>query len=153
MIISRYYCNSNHWPRRISKIKKIYNKTIKQKDLNFKKNYNYFLNLVLTNDKEIKKLNFKYNNKKKPTDVLTFVSKVKNKHLGKDAFCDIFFSAETLLKDSKRNKINFYDHFTHIFVHSCLHINGFRHNKTKDFEIMKNLEIKILKNLGINKPY
>ena len=25
------------------------------RDLNFKKNYNYFLNLVLTNDKEIKR--------------------------------------------------------------------------------------------------
>ena len=153
MIICQYYCHSNHWPRRISKIKKIFNQAIKQKDLNFKKNYNYFLNLVLTNDKEIKKLNYKYKNNNKATDVLTFVSRVKNKHFSKDTFCDIFFSAETLLKDSKRNKINFYDHFTHIFVHSCLHINGFRHNKTKDFKIMKNLEIKILKKLGINKPY
>ena len=153
MIISQYYCHSNHWPRRINKIKKIFNVTTKQKDLNFRKNYYYFLNLILTNNKEIKKLNFKYNNNKKATDVLTFVSKVKNKKLNKDIFCDIFFAAETLIKDAKRNKVNFYDHFTHIFIHSCLHINGFQHKKLKDFEIMKNLEIKILKNLGINKPY
>ena len=153
MIISKFFCNSNHWPRRIEKIKKIFKRTIKQKDLNFNDKRNYFINFVLTDDKEIKKLNLKYKNKKKATDVLTFISKTKNNNFAKNMFCDIFFSAQTLKKDAKKNNINFYDHFTHIFIHSCLHINGFTHQKYKDFRIMQHLEIKILKNLGINNPY
>ena len=149
MIISSFFCHSNHWPRRVKKIKKIFNRTIKQKDLNFNDKCNYFINFVLTNDKEIKKINYRYKNKKKVTDVL----KQQNNHYEKNKFCDIFFSAETLKKDAIKNNINFYDHFTHIFIHSCLHINGFKHQKNKDFKIMQHLEIKILKNLGINNPY
>ncbi len=153
MIKNQFYCQSKHWPRRIDKINKIFNKTIKLKNLGFKKKYNYFLNIILTNDREIMKLNYKYKNKKKPTDVLTFITKSKNKHYVNDTFCDIFLSGETLKKDAKKNNINFYDHFNHILIHSFLHINGFKHKKNKDLMIMQNLEIKMLKKLGINKPY
>ena len=59
MIKNQFFCDSKHWPRRINKIKKIFNKTIKLKDLGFKKKYNYFLNLVLTNDKEINAIRMK----------------------------------------------------------------------------------------------
>ena len=67
--------------------------------------------------------------------------------------CDIFLSAETILKDSKINKTNFYDHLTHIILHSFLHINGFVHNKINDFVKMKKEEIKVLKKLSISNPY
>jgi len=153
MIVSNYYCKSKHWPPRINKLKKIFNNTIVNKDLKFKKNQNYFLNFVLTNDKEIIKLNKKYKNKKKETDVLTFVSKSSNKYLKRNTYCDIFFSAETMQKDAKKNNVNFYDHFTHLLVHSFLHVNGYKHDNINSFKIMKKIEIKILKKLGINNPY
>ena len=44
---------------------------------------------------------------------------------------DIIISAETAVKDAKKNKKNFYDHFTHLIVHSLLHINGYKHNEVK----------------------
>ena len=153
MIIYHYYCNSKHWPRRIYKIKTICNKIIRQKDLNFKKNKNYYMNIILTNNKEIKRLNKKYKNKSKTTDVLTFVSNIKNNNYNRDIFCDIFFSAETIDRDAVKNNTKFYDHFTHLLVHCFLHVNGFNHKKIKNFEIMKEIEIKILKNLGISNPY
>ena len=153
MIVSNYYCKSKHWPPRINKLKKIFNNTIVNKDLKFKKNQNYFLNFVLTNDKEIIKLNKKYKNKKKETDVLTFVSKSSNKYLKRNTYCDIFFSAETIKKDSKRNLINFYDHLTHLIIHCFLHVNGYDHKTNIDFLKMKNLEKKILSKLEIKNPY
>ena len=48
-------------------------------------------------------------------------------------YCDIIVSSETLNADSIKNKINFYDHFTHIIVHSLLHLNGYSHSNKKKF--------------------
>ena len=62
-------------------------------------------------------------------------------------------SAEILAKDALNNKINFYDHITHIIVHSLLHISGYKHKNNYDSLIMQRKEIKILNNLGISNPY
>ena len=154
MIKLNFYVQSNNWPRRINKVKKITNKVIKEKtNLNFDKNINYYLNIILLNDKKMKKLNLKYKRKNKTTDVLTFVSTLKNIHYYKTKYCDIFFSAETIKSDSKKNKINFYDHFTHLLVHSILHINGYMHKRVKDFIKMQKTEIEILTKMGLQNPY
>ena len=79
MIKLNFYVQSNNWPRRINKVKKITNKVIKEKtNLNFDKNINYYLNIILLNNKKMKKLNLKFKKIKKTTDVLTFVSTFKN---------------------------------------------------------------------------
>ena len=36
-INTNYFCKSNHWPKRMAKIKDIVNKVIKNKNLDFKK--------------------------------------------------------------------------------------------------------------------
>ena len=51
------------------------------------------------------------------------------------------------------NGINFYDHLTHLLIHSFLHINGFLHDKTIDYNRMKKVEIKLLNKLKIVNPY
>ena len=154
MIKLNFYVQSNNWPRRINKVKKITNKVIKEKtNLNFDKNINYYLNIILLNNKKMKKLNLKFKKINKTTDVLTFVSTFKNINYNKTKYCDIFFSAETIKLYSKQNKISFYDHFTHLLVHSFLHINGYMHKKAKDFIKMKKVEIEILNNIGLQNPY
>jgi len=122
-------------------------------ELHFKKNIDYECNIILTNDKLIKKINLQFRKTNKPTDVLTFVSNVNINMKKHRKLCDIFLSAETILKDSKINEINFYDHLAHIIIHSFLHINGFVHKKIDDLVKMKNKEIKILKKLSIANPY
>ena len=154
MIKLNFFVQSKNWPRRMNKVKKIANKVIKEKNnLNFNKNTNYYLNIILLNDQKMKKLNLKFKRINKTTDVLTFVSQFKNNNYNKIKYCDIFFSAETIKLDAKKNKINFYDHFTHLLVHSFLHINGYMHEKAKDFIIMKNTEIEILNKMGLQNPY
>jgi len=148
-----FFCKSNHWSRRMINIREIAQRIIKIDNLNFKKNNFYILNLVFVDDKNIKKINKEYRKKNKTTDVLTFVNSIKNNKNINETYCDIFFSAETIKKDAKKNKINFYDHITHLMIHCFLHVNGYDHKKETDFIKMKNLEEKILMKFGVESPY
>ena len=105
------------------------------------------------NDSYIKKFNKMYKKSNIPTDVLTFVSNTKKESNICEKYCDIMFAAETLKKDAYRNKIDFYDHITHLITHCILHVAGFSHKKKTDYIIMKKKEIKKLKSLGIRNPY
>jgi len=154
MIKLNYFVQSNNWPRRINKIKKITNQVIKEKtNLKFDKKINYYLNIILLNKKKMKKINLKFKKSNQTTDVLTFVSTLEDSNYNITKYCDIFFSAETINIDSQKNKINFYDHFTHLLVHSFLHINGYMHKKLKDFIKMQKTEIAILNKMGLQNPY
>ena len=154
MINTSLICQSKHWPPRIRKINLLLKKILNFKnDLSFKKNTNYNCNFILTNDKFMKAINKKFRKKKKSTDVLTFVSEIKIKKNQQYKICDIFLSAEVIKKDAKEKKTSFYDHLTHVIVHSFLHINGYDHKKNIDFNKMKKAEIIILQKLGINNPY
>ncbi len=144
---------SSHWPRRLVKIKKIVKRILKYKKLlNFNYNMDYYCNIVLMNDFLIKKYNYFYKKKNKSTDVLTFISKIK-KNSVIEKHCDIMISAETTFNDANKKNIDFYDHFTHLIIHSILHINGYSHGNNKNYILMKNKEIKILNKLGISNPY
>jgi len=152
-IETNFFCKSNHWSKRMFKIKQIVNNILSLKELSFKKKNYYFLNLVFIDDKNIKNLNKKYKKINKITDVLTFVKFLKNNQNKNEVYCDIFFSAQTIKKDAKENLINFYDHITHLIIHCFLHVNGYDHKKNSDFIKMKNLEEKILTKLEIKNPY
>ncbi|MDC0192466.1 rRNA maturation RNase YbeY [Alphaproteobacteria bacterium] len=150
MIKFTVICKSKHWPARVKKITSIIKKILKfKKDLKFKQAINYNCNIILADNNLVKKINYKFRKKNQPTDVLTFVSEVRKKNIQKFKICDIFISAEIIKKDAKRNNTTFYDHFTHILIHSFLHINGFNHIKNKDYYQMKEREVLILKKLGI----
>ena len=148
-----FFCKSNQWSRRMIRIREIAQKIIKIDDLNFKKNKFYALNLIFVDDNKIKKINKEYRKKNKTTDVLTFVNSIKNNKNINEIYCDIFFSAETIKKDAKKNIINFYDHITHLMIHCFLHVNGYDHKKETDFIKMKNLEEKILMKFDVESPY
>ena len=150
MIKFTVICKSKHWPARVKKITSIIKKILKfKKDLKFRQAINYNCNIILTDNKLIKKINYKFRKKKQPTDVLTFISEIRKKNIKKFKICDIFISAEIIKKDAIRNNTAFYDHFTHILIHSFLHINGFNHIKNKDYYQMNKKEVLILKKLGI----
>ena len=148
-----YFAQSKKWPRRLPKIKKISSKTVNKMNKYFSKNNIFYLNIILSNEQKLISLNKEYKNVSKDTDVLTFVSNFSNKELGKILYCDIFFSIETIEKYVIENKINIYDHFNHLLIHSILHINGYDHKSMKQFDMMKKEEIKILDKMSISNPY
>jgi len=137
----------------MKKVKEIAQKIIKIEELNFKRKNFYILNLIFVDDKNIKKINKEYRKKNITTDVLTFVNSIKNNKNIEETYCDIFFSAETIKKDAKKNIIDFYDHITHLIIHCFLHVNGYDHKKEIDFIKMKNLEEKILVQFDLESPY
>ena len=94
-----------------------------------------------------------YKNNKTTTDVLTFTSYQKDSNNDWIRFCNIAISGSAIKSDSKRLKINFYDHLSHIIIHALLHSNNYTHYVDKDFEKMKSIEIIILKKLNIKNPY
>ena len=154
MINFSIMCVSKHWPARLKKVNFTVEKIMTfKKELGFKINNNYNCNIILSDNNLIKKMNYKYRNNNIATDVLTFVSEINLKKKRKTKICDMFFSAEIIKKDATKNKITFYNHLTHLIIHSFLHINGFTHKKLNKFNKMKEVEIKTLKKLRINNPY
>ena len=151
------FYNEIYYLRKIKKFDLILSNVIKHTNTYLKKK-KLNLSILLTNDAEIKEINFKYRNLNKPTNVLSFKSRINENNYFKNTeneihLGEIIISMEKIFSESKKNKIMFKDHFIHIFLHAILHILGYDHEKDCDRKIMENIEILILKNLGIKNPY
>ena len=113
---------------------------ILSKTPSFKKK-NHEFSILLTNDKEMKKLNNKFRKKNKTTDVLSFPTNIKDKK--KIYVGDIAFSYEIIKERSKDT--NFFIEFDKIWVHGYLHLIGYDHKKLNDYKKMLRKEKLILK--------
>ncbi|MBQ7055359.1 MAG: apolipoprotein N-acyltransferase [Alphaproteobacteria bacterium] len=112
-----------------------------------KKYENSEVSVILTNDKEIQKINNKYRNINKPTNVLSF-------ELGDDVLLgDIYISIDTVKKEAQIENIPVENHIAHMMVHGVLHLLGYDHINDDDAAEMEDKEIKILKKMGIKNPY
>ena len=127
---------------------KAWSKRLKNKDIFFEnickafpKKYK-FLNkkvtftLLLSNNKNIKKLNKIFRKKNKSTDILSFpldekIKISKNTYLG-----DIIISYNYLDKPRSQDLKSFKKKVTKIFIHGFLHLLGFDHKKNKDYSKM-----------------
>ncbi len=113
------------------------------------------VSIVLSNNKQIQKLNYKWKGKNKPTNVLSFPNE-ENSANNKKSSCylgDIILAYETLKKEAYQGKILFSSHMSHLLVHGILHLKGYTHEKKSDERIMQTEEIRILRILSIDNPY
>ena len=101
----------------------------------FKKKKQEF-SILLTNNRKMKNLNFKFRKKNKPTDVLSFQSN-ENLYIG-----DIAISYEIINKRSKLS--NFFLEFDKMWIHGYFHLIGYDHKKIKDFKNMTEKENSLL---------
>ena len=124
---------------------KAWSKKIKKKELFFKKicdsfpkkykflNKKVHLNLLLSNNKKIKKLNKEFRKKNKPTDILSFPFNEKLK-ISKQIFIgDIIISYNFINKPESQKLKIFKIKLIKIFIHGFLHLLGFNHLKNKDY--------------------
>jgi len=109
--------------------------------------------ILFTDDAEMRRLNRQWRKLDKPTDVLSFPSEGPKipgqpKRLG-----DIALGFETALRDAKAMNRAFEAHVSHLVIHGFLHLVGYDHIKREDAAVMEPLETKILAGLGWPDPY
>ena len=119
------------------------NKLKKLKEISFFKKKKHEFSILLTNNKKMKVLNFKFRKKNQSTDVLSFpfydVEK-KSEYIG-----DIAISFEVVNKRSITS--NFFSELDKMWVHGYLHLIGYDHKKIKDFKKMNKQENLVLNHL------
>ncbi len=107
----------------------------------FFKHKNHEFSILLTTNRKMKKLNFKFRKKNKTTDVLSFPIKIKEKK--KLYVGDIAISYEIIEKRSKGT--NFFLEFDKVWIHGYLHLIGYDHKRPDEFRKMVRKEKLILK--------
>ena len=138
---------------------KAWSKRLKNKDIFFKKickafpkkykflNKKVTFTLLLSNNKNIKKLNKVFRNKNKSTDILSFPSDKKIKISKNTYLGDIIISYNYLDKPKSQDLKSFKEKVAKILIHGFLHLLGFDHKKNKDYSEMLKEENLLFKSI------
>lgn len=132
----KYLKNSRNFIKKKVSLLNRKNKLFKEKILIF--------NLILSNSSEIKRLNSKFRNINKSTDILSFpfyekkklnhkIKKEKEIYLG-----DIIINLNKI-KERNEKKL-FKKEFDHLWIHGLVHLFGYEHKRDKDFKKMRKIE-------------
>ena len=141
MIKANLILDHYKWKNKIKNPREYFKKKINKlnKIVAFKKKKHEF-SVLLTNNRKMKNLNFKFRKKNKPTDVLSFPShhiEKKSVYIG-----DIAISFEIVNQRSKNS--NFFIELDKMWIHGYFHLIGYDHKKIKDFKKMNKKENSIL---------
>ena len=137
---------------------------------------------LCTNNEEVQILNKTYRGIDKPTNVLSFPAEAYEDDDDDDLDCDCgddcgcsysdckgcdcgcdsnppcllgsaAFAFETIRDEAIDQKKTFDDHLKHLVVHSVLHLLGYDHEDDEEAKKMEELEVRILKSIGVANPY
>ena len=134
-------------------IKHIVNECFKEEKLDKK---NLYINIVLTNPKNIRQINKEQRGIDKETDVLSFpmfekaeISKIKDNQL--DIFGDIVISIERVRNQAEEYGHSFERELAYMVVHGFYHLMGYDHMEEQDKVKMREREENILNKLEIRR--
>ena len=144
MINVSVFSNEKAWSKRLKKKELFFSKICKS----FPKKYKFInkkisLTLLLSNNKNIKRLNKNFRNKNRSTDILSFPFSKKLKISKKTYLGDIIISYNFIDKPKSQSLKFFKEKLIKIFIHGFLHLLGFDHIKVKDYKKMLKEEEKI----------
>ena len=121
------------------------------------------ISIFITNDAEIQKLNKKFRKKDYPTDILSWTYEVAkgeisgpelNESQEEHIAGELAVSAERVTKQASENGWNFETELIRLLAHGCAHLAGWDHEENEKQERgMLELEIKLLKDVGLNNIY
>ena len=135
----------------INILTKVINKCFSEEKLK-----NLYVNIVLTNPENIRKINKKHRNIDKETDVLSFPmfekeELEKRKDENEDVLGDIVISIERVKKQANEYGHSFERELAYMAVHGFYHLMGYDHIDDRDKIIMRQKEEYILNKLKIRK--
>ena len=137
MINVDVFSEEKSWSKRLKKKEFFFKKICKAFPTKYKFiNKKVSLSLLLSNNKNIRKLNKNFRNKDKPTDVLSFPLNKKNKISKKTYIGDIIISYDYIDKPRLQEFKFFKEKVTKLFIHGFLHLLGFDHIKNNDYTKM-----------------
>ena len=143
--------NSKSWHQKINNPKKYFVKKLKKitNIVPFFKRKKIIFTILLTNSLNMKKLNKKFRNHNKSTDVLSFpffsLNNLKFMKEKKFYIGDIATSYEIINSRSQKN--NFLLEFDKVWVHGLLHLIGYDHIRNQDYYKMNKIEKRILNSI------
>ena len=140
MIKANIHLGSPKWLKKIENPKNYFNKKIHKLNKILNKKKKIELSILLTDNKNMKKLNSKFRGKKKPTDVLSFPLDKK------DYIGDIAISFEFVNKKSHLSSFNY--ELDRLWIHGYLHLVGYDHKKNKDYLKMIKKENQLINKLN-----
>ena len=134
MIKLSVFSEDKAWSKRLRNSENFFKKICNAFPKKYKfSNKKVSLSLLLSNNKNIKRLNKNFRNKNNSTDILSFpfnkkIKISKNTYLG-----DIIISYNYLDKPKSQDLGSFKQKTIKIFIHGFLHLLGFDHIKNKDY--------------------
>ncbi len=132
------------WSKRLNKKQLFFKKICKAFPKKYKfSNKKVSLTILLSNNRNIKKLNKNFRNQNKSTDILSFPFQERLKKSKKNYIGDIIISYNYIDKPKSQNLKIFKKKLIKIFIHGFLHLLGFNHKKNIDYKKMLIEEDKI----------
>lgn len=119
-----------------------------------------YINIILTNPEEIRKINKEYRNIDKETDCLSFPmfekeeieELIKEKEpINLDVLGDVVVSIERVYEQAKEYNHSFERELAYMIVHGFYHLMGYDHMEEEEKNIMRQKEENILQNLNITR--
>lgn len=103
--------------------------------------------ILLTGDRQVRRLNWRHRGKNKPTNVLTFepASRLDGG--------DLVLAFETVRREAAAAGLPMSHHLAHLVVHGCLHLRGFDHVSAGEARRMELAEARILRRIGVPNPW
>ena len=104
----------------------------------------YYLSLLIADNKIIKQINKEYRNKDTETDVISFAYNETENIGGLNVLGDIIISLEKVKNQSKEYGHSEEREFYYVLCHGMLHLLGYDHIEEEDKKIMRKREEEIL---------
>jgi probable rRNA maturation factor len=113
------------------------------------------LAVVLTDNKEMQELNYRFRGKNVPTNVLSFPADLEAPQPEEQEMVlgDIILAYGVVKQEAIEQGKPFAHHMTHMMVHGLLHLLGFDHMSEAEAEAMEAHERDILSRFNIPDPY
>jgi rRNA maturation RNase YbeY len=141
--------------KELEKILNVFVKEAQLELIGFKQVKQFEFSIKLISDAKMKKINLKYRNKNKTTDVLSFPLeeflyqnkkiKIPYIYLG-----DLFVSPKVCQRQAKEREMSFGRELAHLLTHGFFHLLDYDHERSlRDEKLMFKMEEKLLKRIVV----